>query len=78
MPMTLKLLRQVYGWSQTEAGKRCGISASLYHRYEMGKIEPTLSNLIKMSRGFQVDLDTLAGLKPLRVVPSEENQSKPA
>ena len=76
--IVLGKLRGIFDWSKTEAGRRAGISPSLYSRYESGEVEPTLSNILKLMRAFGVDFATLIGEKKLKILPSDESQNKSA
>jgi DNA-binding XRE family transcriptional regulator len=79
LPERLRVLREeVYDWTKTEAARRCKISPSLYGRYEAGKVEPTLSNILKMREGFRVDFETLIGEKNLNILPSEKKRGNSA
>ena len=72
----LKVLREeTYDWNKSRAASECGLSASLYWRYEIGEVEPTLSNILKLMKGFRVDFETLIGAKTLNVVPSGKGMS---
>mgnify|MGYP001580051798 FL=1 len=76
--IVLGKLRGIFDWSKTEAGRRAGISPSLYSRYESGEVEPTLSNILKLMGAFGVDFATLIGEKKLRILPSDESHAKRA
>lgn len=58
----LKELRADKGVGQIELAKAIGVSNGIISLWENGLREPTLSNLIALSRYFQVPLDYLAGL----------------
>ncbi|MBQ2811907.1 MAG: helix-turn-helix transcriptional regulator [Clostridia bacterium] len=57
----LKKLRKSCGFRQEEVAKVLGIDRSAYSYYESGKTEPSVKNLIKISRMFKVDVDALIG-----------------
>ncbi len=69
-----RLREEVYGWSKSKAARECTLSASLYGRYEAGAVEPTLSNILKLMKGFKVDFYTLIGDKKLNLLPSDEKR----
>lgn len=57
----LKKLRKACGFKQEEVAKVLGVDRSAYSYYESGKTEPSVRNLIKISRMFKVDVDALVG-----------------
>ena len=57
----LKKLRKACGFRQEEVAKVLGVDRSAYSYYESGKTEPSVTNLIKISRMFKVDVDVLVG-----------------
>lgn len=57
----LKRLRKACGFRQEEVAKVLGIDRSAYSYYESGKTEPSVKNLIRISRMFKVDVDVLVG-----------------
>ena len=57
----LKKLRKSCGFRQEEVAKVLGVDRSAYSYYESGKTEPSVTNLIKISRMFKVDVDVLVG-----------------
>lgn len=78
-PNRLRVLREdIYDWSKSEAARQCGVGASLYGRYEAGSVEPTLSNILKLMKGFKVDFLTLIGEKTLNLIPSGKDPSSVA
>ena len=54
-------LRKTNGLTQREVALSLGISQPSYIRYENGKAEPTIANLIKLAELFDVSLDYLCG-----------------
>lgn len=58
----LKLLRQEKNLGQIELAKILGVSKGIISLWENGLREPTLSNLIAISKYFKVSLDYLVGL----------------
>ena len=58
----LKELRADKGVGQIELAKAINVSNGIISLWENGLREPTLSNLIALSKYFQVPLDYLAGL----------------
>ncbi len=57
----LKKLRKACGYKQDEVAKVLGIDRSAYSYYETGKTEPSVKNLIRISRMYKVDVDVLVG-----------------
>lgn len=58
----IKALRAKKGLSQEQAARYLGISRRQYRRYETGENEPTLGNIKKLCRLFNVSADYLIGL----------------
>ena len=59
----LKLLRQAKNIGQIELAKILGVSKGIISLWENGLREPTLSNLIAISKYFKVSIDYLVGLE---------------
>ncbi len=59
----LKLLRQEKNLGQIELAKILGVSKGIISLWENGLREPTLSNLIAISKYFKVSIDYLVGLE---------------
>lgn len=55
--------RKLNHLTQREVASRLGISQPSYVRYENGKAEPTLENLVKLADLFDVSVDYLLGRK---------------
>ena len=53
--------RKLNRLTQREVAKRLGISQPSYIRYENGKAEPSLENLVKLADLFDVSVDYLLG-----------------
>jgi len=49
--------------TQREVAQKLGIAQPSYIRYENGKAEPTIENLIKLADLFDVSIDFLCGSK---------------
>ena len=58
-------LRKERHFSQREMAKFLNISQPSYIRYENGKAEPSLENLSKIARIFDVSTDYLVGLSDI-------------
>ena len=56
-------LRKQNKLTQRDVANHLGISQPSYLRYENGKSEPTIDNLIKLADLFDVSLDYLCGRK---------------
>lgn len=59
----LKDLRTEKGIGQVELSKSLNVSKGIISLWETGLREPKLSNLITISKYFQVSIDYLAGLE---------------
>lgn len=59
----LKVLRQEKNLGQIELAKILGVSKGIISLWENGLREPTLSNLIAISKYFKVSIDYLVGLE---------------
>jgi len=53
----IKNLRTENGFTQTELGKRLGVTRSSVNAWEMGISIPSLQNLVEMARLFRVSVD---------------------
>lgn len=56
-------LRKLNHLTQRQMAERLGIAQPSYIRYENGKAEPTLENLVKIADIFDVSIDSLCGRK---------------
>ena len=56
-------LREINHLTQRQMAERLGISQPSYIRYEKGRAEPTLENLVKIADIFDVSIDYLCGRK---------------
>ena len=56
-----KELRKLNKLTQRQVAERLKISQPSYIRYEKGKSEPTLENLVKLADLFDVSVDYLLG-----------------
>lgn len=59
--MRLKELRKQNKLNQTDIAKILQIEQNTYSKYEIGKAEPNISNLIKLADYYQVSIDYLVG-----------------
>lgn len=57
----LKEERLVNGFTQRDMAERLNITQPSYIRYENGKAEPSLENLLKIAEIFDVSVDYLLG-----------------
>ena len=55
----IALCHKACGLSQTELGRRLGLSASAVGMYELGRREPSCNILIALSREFDVTIEYL-------------------
>ena len=56
-------LRKLHHLTQRQVAERLGIAQPSYIRYENGKAEPTLENLVKIADLYDVSIDFLCGRK---------------
>lgn len=63
MKFRLKEFREVRGLTQQEMADKLFISRVSYAQYEIGKYEPSLETLVKISEILNVSLDDLLGNK---------------
>lgn len=74
--LRLKSLRKINGMSREELGKQIGVSKQAIANYEQNVNEPTLTNVIKISKIFNVSIDYLVGNeKEVRTIYSDRNSS---
>lgn len=73
-PMVLAELRGRNGLTQAQLGESVGLSRSTISMYELGQRIPDLPTLEKLADFFNVDIDTLAGRKPLKLYITIEEQ----
>lgn len=57
----LKQFRMMFGLTQRHLAEFLGITERAYRNYELGRNEPSLSDLIRMADLFNVSLDRLVG-----------------
>ncbi|MFZ5587048.1 MAG: helix-turn-helix domain-containing protein [Thermodesulfobacteriota bacterium] len=57
--MRLQTARRARGLSQTEAGKAIGVSQVTIGRWELGRDDPPVEGIIRLSRLYAVSLDWL-------------------
>ena len=58
-------VRKQNNLTQRQVAEHLGISQPSYIRYEKGKAEPTLENLVKLADLFDVSIDFLCGRKEI-------------
>lgn len=59
----LKELRLERNIGQIQLAEAIGVGKSIISQWELNRCEPTLSNLIKIAKYFEVSIDYLAGLE---------------
>lgn len=59
----LRYLRQEKNLGQIQLAKELNVGKSIISSWELGKCDPTLSNLIVIAKFFGVSVDYLAGLE---------------
>ena len=52
-------LRASLGWTQLDLAERCELQSTAIAHYEAGRREPTLTNIVKICRGFGVEPNVL-------------------
>lgn len=60
----VKGLRQSRGYSQTELAKLLNVSQNTIASYESGRIQPSISALVKLAAVYDVTVDYLVGASP--------------
>lgn len=60
----LRRLRSERGWTQEQAGERCGMLMQQYQRTESGKANLTFTTLARIGEGFGVDVVDLLASTP--------------
>ena len=58
----IKEYRKAYGWTQTDLGKRLGVTAANVSSWEVGRTEPTVAQSIRMSELFNCSVQELFGM----------------
>lgn len=58
----IKELRKELGLSQTDLAREIGASQDAVSLWELGKREPSVSELVKLAKFFNTTLDYLVGL----------------
>ena len=59
--MKIKEYRKLKSLTCKEVSEKIGVSLQAMQRYENGKAEPSIANLIKLAKLFNVSVDTLIG-----------------
>ncbi len=57
--MTLKMIRELLGYTQEEAAKLIGVSADTLGNYERGKSYPDIPNLRKIEEVYGIPYDRI-------------------
>ena len=58
----IKVLREQYGYTQTELAKRLGITRSGVNAWEMGVSVPSTQYIVELAQMFKVSTDYLLGV----------------
>lgn len=66
----LRRLREARGWTQEEAGAHCGMVMQQYQRIESASVNVTFTTLVRLSEGFEVDVQEL--LTPVEASPPQD------
>ena len=59
----IKFYRKKKGYTQIDLAKKLHVKQYNISDYEIGRVEPSISTLIKMAEVFDITLDTLVGKK---------------
>lgn len=59
----IKDYRKAYGWTQTDLGKRLGVTAANISSWEVGRTEPTVAQSIEMANMFGCTVAELFDVK---------------
>lgn len=70
--------RKKKGFTQEHLAEILNVSRAAVARWELGEIEPKLSNLIGISRLFNVSVDYLLGIRDIEAIDSRLNLSAEA
>lgn len=62
----LRDLRKEKKLSQVDIAKMLSLSLTAYNRYELGSAEPNITNMIKLSKFYNVSIDYLVGITDIR------------
>lgn len=62
----IRILREEQRYQQKEIAERLGVSPQAFSNYENGKREPDLLTVLKLAKLFDVSVDYLLGLTPVR------------
>lgn len=67
----IKQAREAKGWKQEEAAARCGISLSMWKKYESGTNLPSADKIANLATGLGVSADEIIFESDQRSVPAE-------
>jgi transcriptional regulator with XRE-family HTH domain len=67
----VKELREQHGLLQKELAEKLGVSRYTIVRYESGKINPDIENVIKLSKIFDCSIDYLLGASNTKKPPDD-------
>lgn len=68
----MRTLRNAKGWSLGEAGRESELTGSLWRKYELGQVEPKLTQLLRIQRALDLpSLEMLFGPLPTGAVLKE-------
>jgi transcriptional regulator with XRE-family HTH domain len=62
----IRTLREEYRYQQKEIAEKLGVSPQAFSNYENGKREPDLLTVLRLAKLFNVSVDYLLGLTPLK------------
>ncbi len=62
----IRTLREERRYQQKEIAERLGVLPQAFSNYENGKREPDLLTVLKLAKLFDVSVDYLLGLTPVR------------
>lgn len=62
----IRMLREEHRYQQKEIAEKLGVSPQAFSNYENGKREPDLLTILRLAKLFNVSVDYLLGLTPLK------------
>lgn len=72
----LRKLRNSRKLSQVELAEALQISQTAYNKWESGSTKPSLDNILKLSRFYNIYIEELINESPLRTADTSEKKSE--
>lgn len=73
--MTLKTLRTLKNWRQTDAARALEVSTDTWGNWERGKTEPTVTQAYQIAATFNVSIDDIIFLHNIAVKPQKRKET---